>query len=159
MDFDPNLKEGLWTCNCRGELVFACDKRVNTNLPSQKKKKNTNLPLKAETKAIKWALNLTKSLEITFMIVESDSKDGVDSLASSCKNVPRRIRGIGSQIFNLILLTSCYCVIWVFRGANKAAHSLANWSFLNNVFGSFDVGFGSPYFELIIKDEALESSL
>ena len=140
-------------------MVFACDKRVNTNLPSQKKKKNTNLPLKAETKAIKWALNLTKSLEITLMIVESDSKDGVDSLASSCKNVLRRIRGIGSQIFNLILLTSCYCVIWVFREANKAAHSLANWSFLNNVFGSFDVGFGPPYFELIIKDEALESSL
>ena len=93
------------------------------------------------------------------MIVESDSKDCVDSLASSCKNVPRRIRGIGSQIFNLILLTSCYRVIWVFRGANKAAHSLANWSFLNNVFGSFDVGFGPPYFKLIIKDEALESSL
>ena len=93
------------------------------------------------------------------MIVESDSKDCVDSLASSCKNDPRRIRGIGSQIFNLILLTSCYRVIWVFRGANKAAHSLANWSFLNNVFGSFDVGFGPPYFELIIKDEVLESSL
>ena len=42
-------------------------------------------------------------------------------------------------------------------GANKVAHSLANWSFFNNVFGSFDVGFGPPYFELIIKDEALVS--
>ena len=129
-------------------MVFACDKRVNTNLPFQ-----------AETKAIKWPLYLAKSLETTFTIVESDSKDGVDSLASSCKNVSWRIRGIGSQIFNLISLTSCCRVIWVFRGANKAAHSLANWSFLNNVFGSFDVGFGPPYFELIIKDEALESSL
>ena len=91
------------------------------------------------------------------MMVESDSKDCVDSLASSCKNVPWRIRGIGSENFNLISLTSCCRVIWVFRGANKATHSLANWSFLNNVFGSFDVGFGPSYFELIIKDEALKS--
>ena len=45
------------------------------------------------------------------------------------------------------------------RGADKVVHSLANWSFLNNVYGFFDVGFGSPYFELIIKDKALESSL
>ena len=85
------------------------------------------------------------------MIVESDSKDCVDALAPSGKKVPWRIRGICSEILNVISLIS--------REANKAAHSLAKWSFFNNVFGSFDVGFGPPYFEIIIKDEALVSSL
>ena len=44
-------------------------------------------------------------------------------------------------------------------GANKVAQSLAKWSFVNNFFGSFDVGFGPSCFELIIKEEALVSYL
>ena len=42
-------------------------------------------------------------------------------------------------------------------GPNRAAHSLAKWS--NNVFGSFDVGFGPSYFESIIKEGVVVSSL
>ena len=56
------------------------------------------------------------------------------------------------------LIPDCH-VAWIPSGANKAAHSLAKWSFVNNVFDSFDVGFGPSYFESIIKEEALVSSL
>ena len=91
--------------------------------------------------------------------VESDSKDYVEALASSCKKGPWRIRGICNEILNLISLTLGYRVIWIPRGANKTTHSLTKWTFFNNVFGSFDIGFGPPCFELILKDEALGSSL
>ena len=132
----------------RGEVVFACAKRVYTSLP-----------LQAEAKAIKQVLILAKRLEATAMFVESDSKDCVDTLAPSCKKVHWRIRGICNEILNLISLILGCQVIQILREANKAAHSLANWSFLNNVFGFFVVGFGPPCFELIIKGEALVSSL
>ena len=46
----------------RGELVFACSKRVNTILP-----------LQAEAEAIKWALTLAANLEFEAIIIESDS--------------------------------------------------------------------------------------
>jgi len=82
----------------RGEVIFACAKRVYTNLP-----------LQAEAEAIKWALSLTKRLETAALIVESDSKDCVDTLAPSCKNAPWRIRGISSEILNLIsLIPGCH---------------------------------------------------
>ena len=51
-------------------------------------------------------------------------------------------------------------VIWIPKGANKTnktVHSLTKWSFVNNVFGFLDVGFGPSYFESIIKEEALVS--
>ena len=47
----------------RGELVFACSKRVNTILP-----------LQAEAKAIKWALTLAANLEFEAIIIELDSQ-------------------------------------------------------------------------------------
>ena len=129
-------------------MVFACAKRVYSNLP-----------LQAEVEAIKWALSLAKSIDVAAMIVESDSKDCVDALAPSGKRVPWRIIGICNEILNLMsLIPGCH-VAWIPRKANKAAHSLAKWSFVNNVFGSFDIGFGPSCFELIIKEEALVSFL
>ena len=56
------------------------------------------------------------------------------------------------------LILGCH-VAWIPRGENNTAHSLAKWSFENNVFGSFDVGFDPSCFELTIKEEALVSSL
>ena len=47
----------------RGELVFACSKRVNTIFP-----------LQAEAEAIKWSLTLTVDLEFEAIIIESDSQ-------------------------------------------------------------------------------------
>ncbi|XP_075633481.1 uncharacterized protein LOC142605940 [Castanea sativa] len=145
---DGNSSIAVVARDWRGEVVFACAKRVYSNLP-----------IHAEAKAIKWALCLAKNLEAAAMIVESVSKDCVDALAPSGKLVPWRIRGICSEILNLILLIPGCHVSWIPRVANKAAHSLAKWSFLNKVFGSFDVGFGPPCFESIIMDEALVSSL
>ena len=119
------------------------------------------LVLAKRLEAIKWALSLAKSIEVAAMIVESDSKDCVNALAPFSKKVPWRIRGICSEILNLIsLILGCH-VTWIPKGANKAAHSLAKLFFFNNVFESFDVGFGPPCFEIIIniKDEAVVSSL
>ena len=91
--------------------------------------------------------------------MESDSKDCVDALAPSGNQAPWRIRGLCKEILNLTsLIPGCH-VAWIPRRANKAAHSLTKWSFVNNVFGSFDVGFSPSCFELIIKEETLVSSL
>ena len=129
-------------------MVFSCAKKVYSNLP-----------LQAEAEAITWALSLAKSIDVVAMIVESDSKDCVDALALSGNEVPWRIRGTCNEILNLrSLIPGCH-VAWILRGANKAAHSLAKWSFVNNVFGSFDVGFDPSCFKFIIKEEALVSSL
>ena len=145
---DGNSSIAVVARDWRGEAVFACAKRVYFNLP-----------LQAEVEAIKWALSLAKSLKVATMIVESDSKVCVDTLAPSRTKVPYRIRGICSEILNLILLILGYHVTQIPKGANKAAHSLAKWFLLNNVFWSFDVGFSSPCFEISIKDEALVSFL
>ena len=53
-------------------MVFACAKKVYSNLP-----------LQAEAEAITWALSLAKSIDAAAMIVENDSKDCVDALSPS----------------------------------------------------------------------------
>ena len=47
----------------RGELVFACSKRVNTILP-----------LQAEAETIKWALTLVANLEFEVIIINQTLK-------------------------------------------------------------------------------------
>ena len=74
---DGNSSIAVVARDWRGEVVFACAKRVYFNLP-----------LQTEAKAIKWALSLAKSIEVVAMIVESDSKGCVDALAPSGKKVP-----------------------------------------------------------------------
>ena len=74
---DGNYSIAVVARDWRGEVVFACAKRVYSNLP-----------LQAEAEAIKWALSLAKSIEAAAMIVESDSKGCVDALAPFGKKVP-----------------------------------------------------------------------
>ena len=74
---DSNSSIAVVARDWRGEVVFACAKRVYSNIP-----------LQAEAEAIKWALSLAKSLDAAAMIVESDSKVCVDALAPSSKKVP-----------------------------------------------------------------------
>ena len=74
---DSNSSIAVVARDWRGEVVFACAKRVYSNIP-----------LQAKAEAIKWALSLAKSLDTTAMIVESDSKVCVDALAPSGKKVP-----------------------------------------------------------------------
>ena len=47
-------------------------------------------------------------------------------------------------------------VSWVNREANRAAHSLARWSMLNSVFGSFDLGNSPSAFANVILEEACQ---
>ena len=45
--------------DCRGEVVFACLKRVNTTIPFQ-----------AEAEAINWAINLALNLDVDSICIE-----------------------------------------------------------------------------------------
>ena len=47
-------------------------------------------------------------------------------------------------------------VSWVNREANRVAHSLARWSMLNSVFGSFDLGNSPSAFANVILEEACQ---
>ncbi|KAL0013555.1 hypothetical protein SO802_000624 [Lithocarpus litseifolius] len=127
----------------RGEVVFACSKRVNTTLP-----------LQAKAEAINWALNLAANLDVNSIFIESDSKSCIDALRFPNRNVPWRIRTICSDVLALKLNFSNCRFSWVAGEANVATHVLAKWSLSNNYFGSFDVGLGPPCFVSIIRAEA-----
>lgn len=137
-----------WLLETReGSWYFACSKRVNTNLP-----------LQAKVKAIKQAVFVGKNLDAIAIYVESDFKSSVDSLVCS-KQVPWRVRGICTDIScTLQQIPHCF-VNWVSREANNAAHILAKWSLLNNVYASFDLDNGSPYVVSAIRLEASLLSL
>ena len=76
----------------RGEVVFACSKRVNTTFP-----------LQAEAKAINWALNLATNLDVDSIFIKSDSKSYIDALRFPNRDVPWRIRTICSDVLALKL--------------------------------------------------------
>ena len=128
----------------RGEVVFACSKRVNTTLP-----------LQAKAEAIIWALNLATNLDVVAIAIESDSKSCIDALRCPNWDVPWRIKTICSDVLALKLNFSNCSFSGVAREANVAAHVLAKWSLSNNYFGSFDVGLGPPCFVSVIRAEAL----
>ena len=128
----------------RGEVVFACSKRVNTTLHFQ-----------AEAKAIIQALNLVANLDVDSIFIESDSKSCINALRFPNRDVPWRIRTICSDGLALKLNFSICRFSWVAREANVAAHVLVKWSLSNNYFGSFDVGLAPPCFVSIIRAEAL----
>ncbi|KAK9984384.1 hypothetical protein SO802_033909 [Lithocarpus litseifolius] len=128
----------------RGDVVFACSKRVNTTLP-----------LQAEAEAIIWALNLVANLDVDSISIESDSKSCIDVLSCPNLDVPWRIKTICSDVLALKLNFSNCRFSWVAREANVVAHVLAKWSLSNNYFGSFDVGLEPPCFVSVIRAEAL----
>ena len=130
--------------NWRGEVVFACSKRVNTTLP-----------LQAKAEAIIWALSLAANLEVVSISIESDSKSYIDALRCPNRDVPWRIKTICSDVLALKMNFSNCSFSWVARDANVAAHVLAKWSLSNSYFGSFDVGLGPSCFISVVRAEAL----
>ena len=100
--------------NWRGEVVFACSKRVNTTLP-----------LQAEAEAIIWALSLAANLEVVSISIKSDSKSCIDALRCPNRDVPWRINTISSDVLALKMNLSNCSFSWVARDANVAAHVLA----------------------------------
>ena len=134
--------------NWRGDVVFACSKRVNTTLP-----------LQAEAEAIIWALNLAANLGFVSISIESDSKTCIDALCCPIRDVPWRIKTICSDVLALKMNFSNCTFSWVARNANVAAHVLAKWSLSNSYFGSFDVGLGPSCFVSVVRAEALSLSV
>ena len=127
----------------RGELVFACSKRVNTILP-----------LQAEAKAIKWALTLAANLEFEAIIIELDSQVCSNLLSDLEAAPPWRMKSICDDSRILLASSSKVSVCWVSRLCNMAPHSLAKWSLACKFFGSFDVGNSPPAFVSVIQGEA-----
>ena len=134
--------------NWRGDVVFACSKRVNTTLP-----------LQAEAEAIIWALNLAANLGFVSISIESDSKTCIDALCCPIRDVPWRIKTICSDVLALKMNFSNCTFSWMARNANVAAHVLAKWSLSNSYFGSFDVGLGPSCFVSVVRAEALSLSV
>ena len=132
----------------RGEVVFACSKRVNTTLP-----------LQAKAEAIIWALNLATNLDVDSISIERDSKTCINALRCPKQDVPWRIKTICSDVLALNLNFSNCSFSWVAREANVAARVLAKWSLSNNYFGSFDVGLGPSCFVSVVRAEALSLSV
>ena len=100
--------------NWRGDVVFACSKRVNTTLP-----------LQAEAEAIIWAFDLVANLGLVSISIESDSKSYIDALRCPNRDVPWRIKTICSDVLALKMNFSNCSFSWVARDANVAAHVLA----------------------------------
>ena len=76
--------------DCRGELVFACTKWTNTNLP-----------LQAEVKALRWATFLSIQLPFESICIEGDSKVCIQAISNLNVNTPWRIQNIISEIIPL----------------------------------------------------------
>lgn len=119
----------------RGELVFACSKRVNTIFP-----------LQAEAEVIKWALTLVANLEFEVIIIESNSQVCSNLLFDLEATYPWRIKYICADSRVLLASSPKVFVCWVPRLCNVASHSLAKWCLACKFFGSFDFGNVPPYF-------------
>ena len=127
----------------RGELVFACSKRVNTIFP-----------LQVEAEAIKWALTLAANFEFEAIIIESNSQV-CSNLLSNLEVAPSsRIKSICDDSRILLASSSKVSICWVPKLCNIAPHSLEKWSLACNFFGSFDVANNPLSFVSVIHGEA-----
>lgn len=127
----------------RGELIFACSKKVNTNLPFQ-----------AEAEAVNCAIKLSANLDFVAIFIESDSKVVVEALPRPEHEIPWRILITCLDMSYLLSQYPSIHVSWVPRTSNGAAHSLVKWSLNHNVFGFFDIGCCPLCFESINRVEA-----
>ncbi|XP_030939755.1 uncharacterized protein LOC115964624 [Quercus lobata] len=85
---------------------------------------------------------------------ESDRKVCIDAIKGGGNLIPWRLLNFVDSVKNVITDYSHVSFNWVHREANQAAHVLANWSLNQYLFGSFDLGFGTPSFVNIILAEA-----
>ena len=134
--------------NWRGRLVFAVSSRVDTNIPVQ-----------AEAEAIRLAAITALKHNIPLAIFQSDSKVCVQSLNSSILVVPWRIANVVKESKAIACLFNSAKFIWAPRKSNMAAHSLAQWSISNRMFGYFVYSSAPPSLLDVIQEEASFVSL
>ena len=91
------------------------------------KKTSTAYPIVAEASAILWALQLAKSENWRWIMVESDSKNCVDTLLQEFFGCYWNISAICNDIKCLALEFFSCCFCWVRREANMLAHALAKY--------------------------------
>ena len=127
----------------RGELVFACSKKVNTTLP-----------LQVEAEAILWAMQLAEPLNSASILVEGDSQVCFKSIAVHGMDIPWAIENAIQSVKFLASNLPYLSFGWVPREANGAAHSLAKWSLLYSVYGYFDFCNNPSCFVKVIREEA-----
>ena len=127
----------------RGELVFACTKWANTNLPQQ-----------AEAEALRWVAFLSTQLPFESICIEGDSKVCIQAISNLNVETPWRIQNIISKIISLANHVNRLSFCWIPRVANRAAYVLAKWSTCNRIIGSFDVSNCPPCLSVVIRVEA-----
>ena len=130
--------------NWRGELIFACSNKANTNVP-----------LQVEAEAIKWVVSLANQLNFVAVLIEGDCLCCYQAIDSKGQEVPWRIRNIIREILISTQMLPSLSFCWVPREANMAAHILAKWSLQNIFVGSFDLGHCPSCLDVVIRKEAL----
>ncbi|XP_075663409.1 uncharacterized protein LOC142632997 [Castanea sativa] len=109
----------------RGELVFTCSKKVNTTLPLQ---------------ADLWAVQIAEHFTSAPVMIEGDSQVCYRSITVQGMDTPWTIENIIHSVKSLASNLPFLSFRWVPREANEATHSLAKWSLLYSMYGSFDFG-------------------
>ena len=91
------------------------------------------------------------------MIFDGDFRSFIEELRNGGTAVPWRIKNFVAGV-RLLLESSLNVgfISQVNHEANRAAHSLARWSMLNSIFGTFDLGNSLTAFINVILEEVCQ---
>ena len=141
----------------RGNLVFACSIKVNTNIPIQAEAEALRWvvsTVQAKADALRQAVSTAMNHKLINVSFESDRQVCIQGLTSSTNSVPWRVSNILQETKYLPSLVPSFSFNQVLRNANQAAHVLSCWSLSNRFFGFFDSNSAPPSVLDVIKEDA-----
>ena len=94
----------------RGDLIFACSNKVNTNSP-----------LQAEVEALRWTVSLADQMNSSTITFEGDCQICLNTVSKHCQEVSWRIKTITLETIVALESLPNPTVCWVPRKANMAA--------------------------------------
>ena len=118
------------------------------------KKVNTTLPLQAKAETLLWALQLAEPLNSTPIMLEGDSQVCFKSITVQGMDIPWAIENVIQSLKYLASKFPFLSFRWFPREANEAAHTLAKWSLMYSLYGSFDFGNNPSCIVKVIRKEA-----
>ena len=118
------------------------------------KKVNTTLPLQAKAEALLWALQLAEPLNSAPIMLEGGSQVCFKSITVQGMDIQWAIENVIQSLKYLAFKFPFLPFRWFPREANEAAHTLAKWSLMYSLYGSFDFGNNPSYIVKVIRKEA-----